>query len=232
MAEPLTREQFNTAVADAVAGVLNVYREVDAMFRELNAALAAAEPRLVPFTGRKPLVPGVGGKNPDGSYLKNYRAWIYAPVAELEEDDGEEDDEDGEEDEGEEAMTKGPLALAEGTGLVAVRSTIFDRGVSGFEPNLVVGTLLRCRVDPVVTAGTELKIRRGHFKRVLREIDKASSAKTVKTTVPVTVGTVKNKHRLVFDVPGPWRRYPLFDITPATIHQIANTIRAGLAQST
>jgi hypothetical protein len=228
MAEPLTREQFNTAVADAVAGVLNVYREVDAMFRELNAALAAAEPRLVPFTGRKPLVPGAGGKNPDGYYLRNYRAWIYAPVAGLEEDEGEEDDEDGEEDE-EEETKKGPLAFAEGTGLVAVRSTIFDRGVAGFEPNLVVGTLLRCRVDPVVTPGTELKIRRGHFRRVLREIDKASSAKTVKTTVPVTVGTVKNKHKLVFDVPGPWRRYPLFDVTPATLQDIAKTIRASVA---
>jgi hypothetical protein len=98
-----------------------------------------------------------------------------------------------------------------------------------FEPNLVVGTLLRCRVDPVVPAGTELKVKRGHFKRVLREIDKATSAKTVKTTVPVTVGTVKNKHKLVFDVPGPWRRYSLFDVTPALLQDIAKTIRAQLS---
>jgi hypothetical protein len=232
MAEPLTRDQFNIAVADAVTGVLNVYREVDAMFRELNAALAATEPRIVPFTGRKPLVPGAGGKNPDGSYLKSYRAWIYAPAAELEEDEGEEDEEDSEEDEEEEATKKGPLSIAEGTGLVAVRATIFDRGVTSFEPNLVVGTLLRCRVEPVVPASTELKIRRGHFKRVLRDIDKTSAAKTVKTTVPVTVGTVKNKHKLVFDVPSAWRRYPLFDVTPATIQDIAKAIRASVAQTT
>ena len=229
MTEPLSREQFNVAVADAISGVLNVYREVDAMFRELTAALAAAEPRLVPFTGRKPLVPGAGSKNPDGYYLKGYRAWIYAPAAALEEDEGGEDDGNGEDDdEDDETEKKGPLALAEGTGLVAVRATIFDRGVSGFEPNLVVGTLLRCRVDPVVPAGTELKIRRGHFKRVLRDIDKASGAKTVKTTVPVTVGNVKNKHKLVFDIPGPWNRYPLFDINPAMVQDIATTVRTNL----
>lgn len=229
MTEPLTREQFNVAVADAITGVLNVYREVDAMFRELTAALAAAEPRLVPFTGRKPLVPGAGSKNPDGYYLKSYRAWIYAPAAALEEDEGEEDDESGEDDDEEgETEKKGPLAFAEGTGLVAVRATVFDRGVSGFEPNLVVGTLLRCRVDPVVPAGTELKIRRGHFKRVLRDIDKASGAKTVKTAVPVTVGNVKNKHKLVFDVPGPWNRIPLFDVNPAMVQDIATTVRTNL----
>lgn len=121
-----------------------------------------------------------------------------------------------------------PLAVFDFSKLVAVRATIFDRGVSGFEPNLVVGTLLRCRVDPVVPAGTELKIRRGHFKRVLRDIDKASSAKTVKTTVPVTVGNVKNKHKLVFDVPGPWNRYPLFDVNPAMVQDIATTFRGNL----
>lgn len=229
MTEPLTREQFKVAVADAITGVLNVYREVDAMFRELNAALAAAEPRLVPFTGRKPLVPGAGTKNPDGYYLKSYRAWIYAPAAALEEDEGDEDDETSEDDdEEEETESKGPLAFTEGTGLVAVRAAIFDRGVSGFEPNLVVGTLLRCRVDPVVPAGTELKIRRGHFKRVLRDIDRASGAKTVKTTVPVTVGNVKNKHKLVFDVPGPWNRFALFDINPSMVQDIANTVRSNL----
>jgi hypothetical protein len=56
----------------------------------------------------------------------------------------------------------------------------------------ITGSILSSRpsVDPVVPAGTELKIRRGHFKRGLRDIDKASSAKTVKTTVPVTVGNV------------------------------------------
>ena len=229
MTEPLSREQFNVAVADAIIGVLNVYREVDAMFRELTAALAAGEPSLVPFTRRKPLVPGAGSKNPDGYYLKSYRAWIYAPAAALEEDEGEEDDESGEDDDEEdETEKKGPLALAEGTGLVAVRATIFDRGISGFEPNLVVGTLLRCRVDPVVPASTELKIRRGHLKRVLRDIDKASGAKTVKTTVPVTVGNVKNKHKLVFDVPGPWNRYPLFDINAAMVQDIATTVRTNL----
>ena len=63
--ESSQRKQFNVAVANAITGVLNVYREVDAMFRELTAALAAAEPRLVPFTGRKPLVPGAGSKNPE-----------------------------------------------------------------------------------------------------------------------------------------------------------------------
>src|SRR3569623_1030105 len=157
----LTRDEINKAVADAVAGVLNVYREVDAMFRELTAALAAAEPRLVPFTGRKPLVPGAGTKNPDGYYLKGYRAWIYAPAAGLEDDEGEEDDENGENDEDEE--DKGPLACVEGTNLVAVRATIFDRGVSNFEPNLVVSTLLRCRADPSVPAGTEHKNKRGKF---------------------------------------------------------------------
>lgn len=220
MTEQLTREQFKVAVSDAVTGILNVYREVDTMFRELTATLDASEPRVAPFTGRKPLVPGASGKNPDSYYLRNYRAWIYSPATEIEDDEGEEEEEEVEDDEDEnESTKKGPLTLAEGTGLVAVRATIFDRAVSNFEPNLVVGTLLRCRVDPVVPAGTELKIKRGLFKKVLREIDKVGAAKTVKTSIPVTVGSVKNKHKLVFDMPGPWTRYPLFDITPATVQE-------------
>ncbi len=68
MTESLTREQFRTAVADAVSGVLNVYREVDAMFRDLTIALSDAEPRFVPLIKR--MVPGAGSKNPDARYLR------------------------------------------------------------------------------------------------------------------------------------------------------------------
>lgn len=230
MAELLTREQFNTAVADAIAGILNVYREVDAMFRELTAVLAATEPRLAPLTGKKALVPSAGGKNPDSYHLRNYHARFYAPMSEIDEDEGEDSDYDSEDGEDEEAepKKKNPLTFAEGTSLVAVRAMVFDRGVSNFEPHLAVGTLLRCRVDPVVPAGTELKVKRNLFKRVLRELDKVGSATTVKTTVPVTVGKVKNKHMLVFDTPGPWTRYALFDITPATVQDIAAAIRTRL----
>jgi hypothetical protein len=228
MAEPLTREQFQLALAEAVTGVLNVYREIDAMFRELSAALGEGEPRLTPLVRK--LVPPAGNKNPDARYLRNYHAWVFAPANEMEEEEEDDDEEEGDEEEGEGKKPKRTLAIKIGTGLVIARATVFDRGVSSFEPNFVVGTLLRCRVDSDVEPGTELKIGRGRFRKVLRAIDshRGGAAKPVQTNVPVSIGNQKNKHKLVFDMPNLWYREPLFDITPTRIHEMAKMVCATM----
>jgi hypothetical protein len=230
MAQPLTREQFRTAVADAVNGVLNVYREVDAILRELGAALAAAddELRFVPLVKR--LVPAAGSKSPDARYLRNYHAAIFSPVDVSEdEDDEEEDEEDGDEDEGDAAaQPKRPLTIETGSGIVVARAAIYDRGTTGFEPNLVVGALMRCRVDADVALGTQLKVSRSRFRKLLRAIDghRGAIGKPIHTGVPANVvGQPKHKLKLIFDLPKPLQVYPLFEVTPDKIQGIARKVR-------
>lgn len=226
MTEQLTKDQFNVAVSDAVAGILNVYREVAAMFRELSSALGAAEPRLAPLMKRA-LVPGAHSKNPDARYLRSYHAYVYALSNDADDDDDEEEDDDAD-DEDREVDRKSPLAIKIGDPLVMVRATIFDQSSASFEPNVVVGTLLRCRVDSNVTEG-ELKIGPGRLRKVLRAIDSHRvSSKPVQTNIPVTVGNQKN-NRLVFDMPKPWTRHALFDMTPTAVQEIAKAVRSELA---
>ena len=227
MTDQLTREQFKAARSDAITGVLNVYREVDVMFRELAAALAGSDPRMTALV--KKLVPPAGSKNPDARYLRNYHAWIFAPAGEIDEDDDDEDDEEGEEEEVEGKKPKRTLSIMSGTSLVVVRATVFDRSVMNFEPNFVVGTLTNCRTETALLADAEIKIGRGRFRRVLRAIDNhRGGTKPIHTEVPVTIGSQKNKQKLVCDMPGGWKRHALFDITPAAIQEIAASIRAGL----
>jgi hypothetical protein len=111
MTEALNRDQFRVAVADAVSGVLNVYREVDTMLRDLTNALNEDEPRLVPLVRR--LVPGAGSKNPDARYLRNYIASVFVPADAAEDDlDDEDEDEEGEEvDDEDDESASGPKRM-------------------------------------------------------------------------------------------------------------------------
>jgi len=231
MAESLTRDQFRIALADAVTGVLNVYREVDALLRELGAALGDGTPRFVPLVGR--LVPGVGRKNPDARYLREYVAAVYAPIDAMEENEAEEEDEEdeeeneGDEEEGETARpAKQPLTIKAGSGILIARATIYDRASPGFEPNLIVAALTRCRIDVEVSPGTPLKVSRWRFKRILRALERHrwAAGKPLDTKVPAQiVGGPKSKHKLIFDLPSPLKPQPLFEVTPAKLREIAES---------
>lgn len=240
MTEPLTREQFRMAVADAVSGVLNVYREVDAMFRDISAALSDAEPRFVPLIKR--LVPGSGSKNPDARYLRNYQASIFVPADAAEEDDedDEEDDDDVEDADDEEVeppkKAKRVLTFKVGSAMLVVRAAIYDRARPKFEPNLTIGVLSRCRPDVSLPPGTMLRSKPGRFKRLFRAIDAPGGGpgKPLQTTVTAqVVGQPKSKNsKLIFDAPTSMRSYPLFEITSDKIHEIVTTVRQDWAAAT
>ena len=76
MTQDLDAKQFQQAVADAIKGVLNVYREADALLRELQNALEGA---FVPLVKR--LVPRNRRQNPDSQYLPNYLATVFVPAS-------------------------------------------------------------------------------------------------------------------------------------------------------
>lgn len=231
MAEPLTKEQFRTAIAQAVDGVLNVYHEVDAMLRELAMALAADDPRFKTLVKR--LVPGAG-KNPDARFLRDYHASVFCPVdADEEEEDDEEDDEDGEdEDEGGAKKAKKALTVPAGSGIVLVKATVYDRSTTAFEPNILVASLTNWRVSGDLVQGTQLRIARGRFRRLLRIVDAhrwtVGKVNALKTQIPVQpVGLPKGKHTLLCDLGTQPERIPLFDVTPATVQAIAGKVRAA-----
>lgn len=230
MAEELTREQFRVALAQAVDGVLNVYHEADAMLRELAMALGADEPRFSTLVKR--LVPGAN-KKPDARFLRDYYAWVFSPDDSGEEDDEEEDEDDAEDEEdGGTKKANKPLTVPAGSGVVLARAAIYDRGASAFEPTLTIAVVRNWRTTVDVPTGTPLRIRRGNLSRVLRDIDRhrwaAGKINTLKTAVPVQpVGMAKGKQTLVCDLASAPQRIPLFEVMPATVHDIARTVRAS-----
>lgn len=232
MAE-LTQEQFRIAVADAAAAVINVYREVDAMFRELGVALGEGDPGFKTLVKR--LVPGANRKNPDARYLRNYVAWVFAPIAAEQEEDEDDEEGEGEDEEEEDApKQKRAILLPVGSGIVLARAAIYDRGATvgaAFEPHLMIAVLKNCRVDVPTDPGAEVRVPRSRFKTILSALGRHTEppGKPFLTGVPVQLegqGKGKAKYRLVFDLPHAARRYPLFDVTPGKIAELAGATRA------
>lgn len=237
MTDTLTQDQFRTAVADATAAVLNVYREVDAMFRELAAALADGEPSFSMLVKR--LVPGSGRKNPDARYLRNYVAAVFAPVNSVPEDEEEEDGEDEEEEEEDAPKTKQKRAILVpvGSGIVLARAAIYDRSVPNFEPHLMMAVLTNCRVDVPTEPNAQVRVPRSRFKTIQSALGRhrASPGQPFPTGVPVQLeGQPKNKpkHRLVFDLPHPVRRYPLFELKPDKVIEVAHATQEAWRTAT
>lgn len=239
MTEPLTREQFRTAVADAVSGVLNVYREVDALFRDISAALSDGEPRFAPFIKR--IVPGSGSKNPDARYLRNYQASIFVAAADATEEDDDEDDEDDEEGADDEEAEpsrkeKRVLTFRVGSAMLVARAAIYDRSRPAFEPNLMIGTLANCRLDANLAPDTLLRSKPGRFKRIFRVIDapRGAPGRPLQTVVTAqVVGQPKNKNsKLIFDAPAAMRIYPLFEITSDKVQEIVTAVRRDWVAAT
>lgn len=232
MGEELTREQFRVAVADAAIGIVNIYREVELLLRELGTALAALPAGFVPFGAR--VVPGVK-KNPDARFLRNYIATAYRVGDDDDIDDGDDaDDDDGGETEDEEEVAparRSALTLSSGECLVMSRASIYQRGDAAFEPNLQIQILTRCRVEPDISA-TEYRISRGRVRGLLRTFaaHRGPPGKAFRSNLPVTIEGQprgKAKHRLVFDLPEPPLRWPLFEVTVEALPAIAAEVQAA-----
>ncbi|HVV85434.1 MAG TPA: hypothetical protein VHE35_20385 [Kofleriaceae bacterium] len=230
MSEPLTRQQFNAAVADATAAVVNVYREVEAMFRELALALGDGDPSFGQVVKR--LVPAPGRKHPDARHLRNYVANVFAPVIAQPEDDDDDEEGEGEDEEGEEEApkTKKAILIPVDSGIVLTRAHVYDRNVAGFEPHLLVAVLTRCRVDMPTEPGAKVKVPRSRFKSILSALGRHTDppGKPFPTGVPVHLeGQAKSKpkSKLIFDLPYAPVRYPLFDLTPEVVRGVAAKTR-------
>lgn len=225
MADELDAVQFQRAIGDAIKGVLAVYREADALLRELQALLRGGAPRFVTLADR--IAPGARRGEPGTRYLRSFVASVLAPADATEvDDDLEEDLEEEEEDEedSETVVAKKTLTLRVGSGLLIPRVEIFGSGSKDFVPSLVITSLIRSNVVPDLPVATPLKVSRSRFRKIVRLIDK-SDGKTIDPRVAVHVlNKPKEKHKLGFTM-APALRYPLFDVTPDKLETIADQTR-------
>lgn len=229
MAEELDAAQFQRAIADAIKGVLTVYREAEALLRELQGVLRNGSPAFVPLVER--VAPGVRRAEPGTRYLRSYVASVLAPIGatDIEEDgEDEDDDEDLDDDEGGETKTAKQLTLRVGAGILIPRVEIYGSGRSDFVPSLTMTSLTRSWVVPELPVGTPLKVPRGRFRKILRLMDK-SGGKNIDARVSVHVlNKPKEKHKIGFTM-APVQRYPLFDVTPDKLEAIAAEVRTHWA---
>jgi hypothetical protein len=225
MSDELDAIQFQRAIGDAIKGVLAVYREADALLRELQGILRSGTPGFVTLADR--IAPGARRGEPGTRYLRSFVASVLAPADATEVDDELEDEPDEDEDEdedGEAAVAKKTLTLRVGTGLLIPRVEIFGSGSKDFVPSLMITSLIKSRVVPELPAETPLKVSRSRFRKIMRLIDK-SDGKTIEARVSVHVlNKPKEKHKLGFTM-APALRYPLFDVTPDKLDAIADQTR-------
>ena len=95
-------------------------------------------------------------------------------------------------------------------------------------PKLTIHSLTNCNVVDAVETGTPLRVPRAKwFRRLVIAIDgHSSTSKTLLTTVQVLANDKpKVPRKLTVDVSSPMRSYPLFEITPQRLEQIASEIR-------
>jgi hypothetical protein len=147
----LTREQFQAAVAAAIAGVEHLYREVDLLVVRLREELAEGTEPLTLMRGTL----GKAGKEDSKRVVVRYEyGALFEPAAddddeeddELDEDDGDEgEDDDADEEMGSKSKRKGKQRRHEivaGQPLLAVRIAMFDpRKRDGFEPQIQFAVL-------------------------------------------------------------------------------------------
>jgi hypothetical protein len=225
MTDELDATQFQRAISDAIKGVLAVYREADALLRELQGVLRSGSPGFVTLADR--VAPGARRGEPGTRYLRSFVASVLAPADAAEVEDELEDDVEDEEDEDEDndaPAAKKTLTLRVGTGLLIPRVEIFGSGAKDFVPSLVITSLIRSRVLPELPVDTPLKVSRSRFRKIVRLIDK-SDGKTIEPRVSVHVlNKPKEKHKLGFTMASPLC-YPLFDVTPDKLEAIADQTR-------
>lgn len=221
----LDEKQFHRAVAEAIRGVLNVYREADALLRELRDGLRSGTPAFSPVVDR--LVPGLRG-DADARYLRRYIATILTPLTaspDNEPDDDDDDDEDGDDD-SDEVGKKKVSALDIGTALLIARVSLYGPGGVDFVPKLTLTTLRNVRIDGGPSSG-QLKMSNNRYKKLIRALDNQQpgigTIKPKLTTHPL--GKPKDKRGMVFDISAAPTSYSLYTITPQHLELIVTQVR-------
>lgn len=222
MSETLTEGEFQRAVAASVRGVLNVYREADALLREFAAAMEGTEPHFV--IAAKRLVPGVSRKSPDARFLRSYIATVLAPPnidGEGEDDTVEEEDED--DDEADEQPIRKAIIVPTGGSLVVARVAIYDPDhADGFAPNLRITLLGDCRaVASGIADNAQFRIKRGLFRRIVRAADGATIGVVQSKGTATIEGPKKVRTGLRFAVATAPIERSLFSLAPDDVPQLA-----------
>lgn len=207
MSEAMTESEFQRAVAAAVRGVLNVYREVDAFLREFAAAMEGVEPHFI--VAAKRIVPGVSRKNPEARFLRSYLATVLAPPTvegDGEDEPPEDEDDDGDDEEAEERPSR-KIVVPTGGSLIVARVAIYDPDhADAFAPNLRITLLGDCRAKADgVASDARFRIKRGLFRRIVRAADDA------------TIGVVEPRGTAIIDVPKKTRTGLRFTVATAPI---------------
>ncbi len=224
MSETMTEGEFQRAVAAAVRGVLNVYREADALLREFAAAMEGIEPHFE--IAAKRLVPGVSRKSPDARYLRSYLATVLAPPnvdGEGEDEAVEDEDDDGDDDETDELPGRKAIVVPTGGSLVVARVAIYDPDhVDGFAPNLRITLLGDCRaVVPGLADNAQFRIKRALFRRIVRAADGATVGVVQSKGTAIIEGPKKARTALRFAVTTAPIERPLFSLAPDDVPKLA-----------
>lgn len=223
----LTREQFQAAVAAAIAGVEQLYREVDLLIARLREELAEEPEPLVLKRGTL----GKAGKGESKRVVVRYEyGALFEPAADdddLDEDDDELDDEDRDEEEDIEQAAgskarrkrgKGRHEIAASQPLLAVRIAMFDpRKRASFEPQIQFAVMSEWALgDTPVQPEDRFTLQAYMLRRIARALaDRAGVANgaRIRTSAAARGGTGLQKgksRKLSCSLPAGVQTVPLY----------------------
>lgn len=208
----LTQEQFQKAVAAAIAGVEHLYREVDLLIARLREELAE-EPE--PLTVKRGTLGKAGREDSKRLVVRYEYGALFEPAVDDDDDDddgdGELDDDDSaaEDDDDDEVASratrkgkKQPHEIVAGQPLLAVRIAMFDpRKRSTFEPHIQFAVMSDWALgDAPAQADERFRLQAYMLKRVARTLaDRTGppSAQRVRTGAAArsSAGAIKGKSR-------------------------------------
>jgi hypothetical protein len=227
----LTREQFQAAVAAAIAGVEQLYREVDLLIARLREELAEEPEPLMLKRGTL----GKAGKEESKRVVVRYEyGALFEPAADdddLDEDD-DLDDEDGDEDEDIEQAAGSKAQRKRGKGrheitasqpLLAVRIAMFDpRKRASFEPQIQFAVMSEWALgDTPVQPEDRFTLQAYMLRRIARALaDRAgvASGARIRTSAAARGGTGLQKgksRKLSCSLPAGVQTVPLYSIDTA-----------------
>jgi hypothetical protein len=227
----LTRDQFQAAVAAAIAGVEQLYREVDLLIARLREELAEEPEPLVLKRGTL----GKAGKEDSKRVVVRYEyGALFEPAAdddELDEDD-ELDDEDADEDEDVEQAAgskakrkrrKSRHEIVASQPLLAVRIAMYDpRKRAGFEPQVQFAVMSDWALgDTAAQPEDRFTLQAYMLRRVARALaDRAGVANGVRIRTSAAArggtGLQKGKSRkLSCSLPAGVQTVPLYAVDTA-----------------
>jgi hypothetical protein len=238
----LTAEQFQLAVAAAIEGVENLYRQVDLLIAKLREQLAEDPEPLTLIRGTL----GKSGKEDSKRVVVRYEyGALFSPATDDEEDLDDEDDEDDdpEDEDVDEAVAStskgtrkgGRYEIVAGQPLLAVRIGMFDpRKRTSFAPEVQFAVMSDWGLgDSTSQADDRVSLQSYMLRRVTRALaDRTGmpSGTRVKTSAAARsiAGASKGKSRkLTCALPAGVEAVPLYSINNAeALEKLADRIKA------